>query len=53
MAADTSSAPADSNPVVRAAAAAFAVLSADPIPIPSKSEAAAESISGATITNDM
>ncbi len=51
MAADTSSAPAASTPVVGAAAAAFAPLSIEPIF--AKSPAAAVIISGAAITYDM
>ena len=46
MAADTSSAPAANSPAVGAAAAAFAALIAEPMPV--KSAAAAVTISGAT-----
>src|SRR6516162_6652260 len=51
MAADTSSAAAGSTFVVVAAAVMLAALSAEPIP--DKSVAAAETVSGVAIRNDM
>lgn len=51
MAADTSSAPAASTPVIGAAAAALASLMADPIP--ASCALAVASISGDVITNDI
>ena len=51
MAADTSSPAAASTPVVGAAAAAFAALIVEPIF--AKSVAAAITMSGAAITNDI
>ncbi|EUA14548.1 hypothetical protein I546_0221 [Mycobacterium kansasii 732] len=51
MAADTSSAPAASSPVVGAAAAAFAALRVEPMPVISL--AAAASASGTAVTYDI